>query len=89
MILEVAGASLAAELTPVRLRATYLALFGACFGAACGFSPIVAGTLLGAGVPEAIWIIQIAAAALASVGLVALAAQSMTRRTRRARSSRG
>jgi MFS family permease len=73
MVLEVAGASLAAELAPTRLRGTYLALFGACFGVACGFSPIVAGTLLGAGVPEAIWVIQIAAAVLAAVGLVALA----------------
>lgn len=67
MILEVAGASLAAELAPVRLRGTYLALFGACFGAACGFSPIVASTLLGAGVPGAIWVIQIASAALAAL----------------------
>ena len=32
MILEVAGAALAAELAPVRLRGTYLALFGTCFG---------------------------------------------------------
>ena len=73
MILEVAGASLAAELAPARLRGTYLALFGACFGIACGFSPIVAGVLLGAGVPGAIWGIQIAAAALAAVGLLTLA----------------
>jgi MFS family permease len=73
MVLEVAGASLAAELAPARLRGTYLALFGACFGVACGFSPIVAGTLLGAGVPEVIWVIQIAAAALAAAGLVELA----------------
>jgi MFS family permease len=73
MVLEVAGASLAAELAPSRLRGTYLALFGVCFGVACGFSPIVAGTLLGAGVPGAIWGIQLAAAALAAVGLVVLA----------------
>jgi MFS family permease len=73
MVLEVAGASLAAELAPARLRGTYLALFGACFGVACGFSPIVAGTLLGAGVPGAIWMIQLAVAALAAAGLVALA----------------
>ena len=33
MILEVAGASLAAELAPVERRGTYLALFGCCFGA--------------------------------------------------------
>jgi MFS family permease len=73
MVLEVAGASLAAELAPTRLRGTYLALFGACFGVACGVSPIVAGTLLGAGLPGVIWVIQLAAAGLAAVGLVALA----------------
>ena len=72
MVLEVAGASLAAELAPTRLRGTYLALFGACFGVACGFSPIVAGTLLQARLPEVIWGLQLAAAALAAVGLVAL-----------------
>ncbi len=33
MILEVAGASLAAELAPTERRGTYLALFGCCFGA--------------------------------------------------------
>src|ERR687894_702511 len=55
MVLEVAGASLAAELAPVRLRGTYLALFGTCFGVACGFSPIVAGTLLQAELPGMIW----------------------------------
>ena len=74
MVLEVAGASLATELAPVRLRGTYLALFGACFGVACGFSPIVAGTLLGAGLPALIWGIQLAAAALAAAGLVTLGA---------------
>ena len=73
MVLEVAGASLAAEISPVRLRGTYLALFGACFGAACGVSPIVGGTLLQARLPDAIWTIQLAAAALAAAGLVALA----------------
>jgi MFS family permease len=73
MILEVAGAALAAELAPVRLRGTYLALFGACFGAACGFSPIVGGSLLQAELPDAIWTIQLAAAALAVAGLFALA----------------
>lgn len=73
MVLEVAGASLAAELAPTRLRGTYLALFGACFGAACGVSPIVAGTLLQAGLPQLIWAIQLVAAGLAAVGLVALA----------------
>jgi MFS family permease len=73
MVLEVAGASLAAELAPTRLRGTYLALFGACFGVACGFSPIVAGTLLEARLPALIWTIQLVAAALAAAGLVALA----------------
>ena len=69
MVLEVAGASLAAELAPVRLRGTYLALFGTCFGVACGFSPIVSGTLLQARLPDLIWSIQLAAAAFAAVGL--------------------
>ena len=74
MILEVAGAALAAELAPVRLRGTYLALFGTCFGAAYGVSPVVAGALLEAGMPQIIWIIQLAAAGLAAIGLVALKA---------------
>jgi MFS family permease len=74
MVLEVAGASLAAELAPVRLRGTYLALFGACFGVACGFSPIVAGTLLQAEHPGVIWAIQLATTAVAITGLVTLAA---------------
>jgi MFS family permease len=73
MVLEVAGASLAAELAPARLRGTYLGLFGACFGVACGFSPVVAGTLLGAGLPDLIWAIQLAAAVCAAVGLSVLA----------------
>jgi MFS family permease len=73
MVLEVAGASLAAELAPTRLRGTYLALFGACFGVACGFSPIVAGTLLEVRLPAMIWALQLAAAAFAAVGLVVLA----------------
>jgi MFS family permease len=73
MVLEVAGASLAAELAPARLRGTYLALFGACFGVACGVSPIVAGMLLQAEIPALIWTIQLAAAACAGVGLVTLA----------------
>src|ERR671916_215025 len=72
MILEVAGAALAAELAPVRLRGTYLALFGACFGAAYGLSPVVAGALLEAGLPDVIWKIQLGAAALAAAGLVVL-----------------
>jgi MFS family permease len=73
MVLEVAGASLAAELAPARLRGTYLGLFGACFGVACGFSPIVAGALLEARLPALIWTIQLAAAASAAVGLGVLA----------------
>jgi MFS family permease len=74
MVLEVAGASLAAELAPVRLRGTYLALFGVCFGVAYGLSPIIAGALLEARLPGVIWAIQLAAAALAAVGLITLAA---------------
>jgi MFS family permease len=74
MVLEVAGASLAAELAPVRLRGTYLALFGACFGVAYGISPIVSGTLLQADLPDVIWTIQLAAAAFGAVGLMTLAA---------------
>jgi MFS family permease len=74
MILEVAGAALAAELAPVRVRGTYLALFGTCFGAAYGVSPVVAGALLEAQMPHVIWIIQLAAAGLAAIGLIALKA---------------
>ncbi len=73
MILEVAGASLAAELAPEGRRGTYLALFGCCFGASYGLSPIVAGTLLDARIPTAIWTVQLAAAALAALGLLGLA----------------
>ncbi len=73
MILEVAGPALAASLAPVRLRGTYLALFGACFGASYGASPIVAGMLLEARLPDVIWTIQLVAAALAAIGLVTLA----------------
>lgn len=72
MILEVAGAALAAELAPVGLRGTYLALFGTCFGTAYGVSPIVAGALLEARLPDFIWQIQLAAAGLAAVALVVL-----------------
>ena len=74
MILEVAGAALAAELAPVRLRGTYLALFGACFGAAYGLSPVAAGALLEARLPDAIWKIQLVAAALAAAGLIVVRA---------------
>jgi MFS family permease len=72
MVLEVTGASLAAELAPTEIRGTYLALFGACFGVTCGFSPIIAGTLLQARLPALIWTIQLVAAASAAVGLVTL-----------------
>jgi MFS family permease len=72
MILEVAGAALAAELAPARLRGTYLALFGACFGAAYGASPVVAGALLEARLPDTIWKIQLLATALAAAALVVL-----------------
>jgi MFS family permease len=74
MILEVAGAALAAELAPVERRGTYLALFGCCFGAGYGISPIVAGLLLDARVPALIWTAQIAAATLALCGLAVLGA---------------
>jgi MFS family permease len=70
MILEVAGASLAAELAPVERRGTYLALFGCCFGASYGISPVAAGLLLDAGIPEIIWTIQLFASALAVVCLL-------------------
>ncbi len=72
MVLEVAGAALAAELAPVRLRGTYLALFGVCFGAAYGVSPVVAGALLESGLPDVIWKIQLVAAAVAAAALVVL-----------------
>ncbi|MBA4115274.1 MAG: MFS transporter [Rubrobacter sp.] len=74
MILEVAGASLAAELAPVERRGTYLALFGCCFGVGYGISPIAAGLLLDAQLPEIIWTIQLAAAALSALSLLILAA---------------
>ena len=74
MILEVAGASLAAELAPTERRGTYLALFGCCFGAGYGISPIVAGLLLDARLPHVIWTAQLAASALAAAGLLVLAA---------------
>lgn len=74
MILEVAGPALAASLAPVKLRGTYLGLFGSCFGLSYGISPLVAGPLLEAGLPHVIWSIQLVAAALAVVGLGVLAA---------------
>jgi len=70
MILEVAGAALAAELAPVERRGTYLALFGCCFGAGYGVSPIVAGLLLDARLPALIWTAQLATATLGAVGLL-------------------
>lgn len=79
MVLEVAGAALAAELAPVRLRGTYLALFGVCFGIGYGISPVVAGSLLGAGVPHVIWLLQLAAAGLAASALTLLMLRQRSR----------
>ena len=74
MTLEVAGASLAAELAPAERRGTYLALFGCCFGAGYGISPIVAGLLLDSRLPHnVIWPGQLAMATLATAGLLVLA----------------
>jgi MFS family permease len=84
MILEVAGAALAAELAPTDKRGTYLALFGCCFGAGYGISPIVAGLLLDARMPQVIWTLQLAAAALGAAGLILVGGL----RKRRARSNR-
>ena len=57
--------------TPGRLRAALSdGPFLVLLGVACGFSPIVAGTLLEARLPALIWTIQLASAAL---GLGALA----------------
>ena len=70
MILEVAGAALAAELAPKDRRGTYLALFGCCFGASYGISPIVAGLLLDTHLPALIWTVQLVAATLGAVGLI-------------------
>ena len=72
MVLEVAGPALAAELAPVKLRGTYLSLFGSCFGLSYGVSPLVAGPLLQAELPALIWTIQLVAAGGAAVGLVML-----------------
>jgi MFS family permease len=74
MILEVAGAALAAELAPEGRRATYLALFGCCFGAAYGLSPIASGLLLDARLPAYLWALQLVAAAAAAVALIRLSA---------------
>jgi MFS family permease len=80
MILEVAGASLAAELAPIERRGTYLALFGCCFGASYSISPIIAGLLLDAQMPQVIWVLQLAATALGAVGLVLVSALRRRRR---------
>lgn len=75
-ILEVAGPALAASLAPVEQRGTYLSLFGCCFGAAYGLSPVVAGAMLDLRVPEVLWAVQILAAVLALAGLWKLSAIS-------------
>ncbi len=80
MILEVAGASLAAELAPIERRGTYLALFGCCFGASYSISPIIAGLLIDAQIPQVIWVLQLAATALGAVGLVLVSALRRRRR---------
>lgn len=73
MVLDVAGNALAADLAPIKLRGTYLALFGTCFSVSYGLSPIVAGVLLQARLPALIWTLQLAAAGGAAIGLVSLA----------------
>ena len=75
-ILEVAGPALAASLAPVERRGTYLSLFGTCFGASYGLSPVVAGALLDLRVPEVLWTVQILAAIIAAAGLWKLSAVS-------------
>ncbi len=80
MILEVAGPALAAELAPVKLRGTYLSLFGTCFGFSYGISPLVAGPLLQAELPDLIWMIQLLASSGAAAGLLALARLRRRRR---------
>lgn len=72
MILEVAGAALAAGMAPPGRRGTYLSLFGVCFGAAQGISPVVAGALLDARMPDAVWGLQLLAAGLAAAVLLSL-----------------
>ncbi|ABG05828.1 major facilitator superfamily MFS_1 [Rubrobacter xylanophilus DSM 9941] len=79
MILEVAGAALAAGMAPPGRRGTYLALFGVCFGAAQGISPVVAGALLDARMPDAVWGLQLAAAGLAAAALLALRRRGLRR----------
>lgn len=53
---------------------TLAEIFGCCFGAGYDLSPVVAGLLLDARLPEIIWTIQLIAAALAAASLLALAA---------------
>jgi sugar phosphate permease len=55
------------------MRRTYLALFGCYFAAGYGISSIVAGLLLDAHLPRAIWTIQLGAAALGALSLLVLA----------------
>jgi MFS family permease len=78
-ILEVAGPALAASLAPVERRGTYLSLFGCCFGASYGLSPVAAGALLDLRLPEVLWAVQILAAVLAAAGLWKLSAVSRRR----------
>lgn len=75
MILEVSGAAAAAELAPEKWRGTYMALFGVCWGVGYGMSPIVSGVLLDAGMPAAIWTLQILAMALAAAAFTLLLAR--------------
>jgi MFS family permease len=72
MVLEVASAALAAELTSTDRRGTYLALFGCCFGTGYGIGPIVAGLLLDWCLPHVIWAIQLVAAASGALSLLVL-----------------
>lgn len=81
MVLDVAGNTLAADLAPVKLRGTYLALFGTCFSLSYRMSPIVAGTLLQARMPHLLWTIQLIAAGCAATGLVVLALRRRRGRT--------
>jgi len=78
-ILEVAGPALAASLAPVERRGTYLSLFGCCFGASYGLSPVAAGALLDLRLPEVLWGVQILAAVLAAAGLWKLSVVSRRR----------
>lgn len=82
MVLDVAGNTLAADLAPVKLRGTYLALFETCFSLSYRMSPIVAGTLLQARMPALIWTAQIIAAGCAATELIALALRTRARNTR-------